>query len=324
MQISVALCTYNGARFILEQLNSIAMQTRLPDEVIVCDDCSIDGTLELVSRFAVKAPFKLLYSRNQARLGVTKNFECAILKCTGDIIFLCDQDDFWLPEKLSVMSNYFEIDGRVGLVFSDAIVTDSVLNQFDYTMWKTVKLNKSRQLQLNGDEALSVLVRRYVVTGATLAFRANLREQIMPIPSACFHDAWIACVAATLSRVIAIDTPLILYRQHDSNVIGGRRVGFFSRIIQAINLSPNWFDVEISRSIDLMKKFRMIHGDHVSEMYLNDLAQKIQHLQNRRSIFSANILGGLLLIGGEILSLGYFKFSEGLGAAFIDLFKIKK
>jgi len=324
VRISIALCTYNGARFLGAQLESIALQTRLPDELIVCDDCSTDGTLELVEKFAAKAPFRVSFSKNEVQLGVTKNFERAISKCTGDIIFLCDQDDYWLPEKLSRVALPLALDERIGLVFSNAMVTDSVLNQFGYTMWETVGLNTKRRLKLNSDKALSVLIRRCVVTGATLAFRSNLREHIVPIPSACFHDAWIACVAAARSRIVVIDMPLIMYRQHDANVIGGKRIGYFSKVTQAINASPIWFDIEISRSIDLMKRLRIIDDNRVEEKYLNELNEKILHLQNRRGIFSCNIFGRLFLVMSELFSLRYFKFSEGLGAAFVDLFLRKK
>ena len=98
--LSVALCTYNGARFIIAQLESIAAQSRLPDELIICDDHSRDGTLDLVRRFAVSASFSVCVHANPKNLGSTRNFEQAVEMCKGDIIVLCDQDDVWRPDKL--------------------------------------------------------------------------------------------------------------------------------------------------------------------------------------------------------------------------------
>src|SRR5688572_14133745 len=99
-KFSVAMCTYNGARYLKEQLDSFTVQTRLPDELIVCDDGSSDETCQIVSTFAASAPFTVRLEVNQQTLGSTQNFAKAIQLCRGDLIALCDQDDVWLPGKL--------------------------------------------------------------------------------------------------------------------------------------------------------------------------------------------------------------------------------
>ena len=96
LHISVAMCTYNGGKYLREQLISIAKQARLPDELIVCDDVSNDATLQILNEFQKMAPFPIRIHRNGVRLGVTKNFEQAIALCNGDIIALSDQDDVWM------------------------------------------------------------------------------------------------------------------------------------------------------------------------------------------------------------------------------------
>src|SRR5882762_9087557 len=100
MKISIAMCTYNGARYLREQLDSIAAQTRPPSELIVCDDNSLDETREIVAGFAASAPFPVRLGVNEQNLGSIRNFERAIKLCEGDLIALSDQDDVWLPEKL--------------------------------------------------------------------------------------------------------------------------------------------------------------------------------------------------------------------------------
>src|SRR5690349_20095217 len=118
--ISVAMCTYNGARFLPEQLESIAAQTRLPGELVVCDDRSTDESAEIVRDFARRSPFSVRLEINQENLGSTKNFEKAIGLCQGEIIALADQDDVWHGQKLSCLAGVLENDDRIGAVFSDA------------------------------------------------------------------------------------------------------------------------------------------------------------------------------------------------------------
>lgn len=319
MKTSVALCTYNGARFIWEQLESIARQTRLPDEVFVCDDCSTDGTLDLVAQFAATAPFEVHYSRNLSQLGISRNFEHAISSCTGDVIFLCDQDDVWLPEKVATMLPLFIADERIGLVFSNAFVVDSRLNQLGYTVWDTFRLDKNGRAEINGEQALSFLIRRSVVTGATAAFRATLREKILPISPIFMHDAWIAFVAASYARIAAVDVPLIMYRQHGSNVIGGRRRSLLWKIKQTQKVSPDKLEIEILRSLGMMQKCQKMENSNVTPKNLNEIQEKIQHLKARQDVFYCGILGRIRIVMKEIISLRYLKFSRGLMSALTDL-----
>src|SRR5215217_2190591 len=102
MRISIAMATYNGAGYLQEQLESFLSQTRQPDELIVCDDGSGDATLDILERFRQSVPFAVQIHRNETRLGFTKNFEKALLKCSGDLVFLSDQDDVWFAPKVAV------------------------------------------------------------------------------------------------------------------------------------------------------------------------------------------------------------------------------
>src|SRR5690348_14254665 len=105
--ISVAMATYNGARFVTEQLDSIAGQTQLPVEVVICDDRSTDETVSILESFAAKAPFRVTLHRNDEQLGYRLNFKKAVSFCTGDLIAFCDQDDVWHPDKLKTLSAQF-------------------------------------------------------------------------------------------------------------------------------------------------------------------------------------------------------------------------
>src|SRR5947209_20067608 len=117
MTISVALCTYNGAQYLLNQLTSIEAQTRRPDEVVICDDSSCDGTVELIRSWADAAPFPVRVHVNPRNVGAIKNFERAVSLSCGDLIALADQDDLWYPNKLGVLEQQLGDNPAAGLAF---------------------------------------------------------------------------------------------------------------------------------------------------------------------------------------------------------------
>ena len=220
LRISVALCTYNGSRFLPEQLASIAAQTRLPDEMVVCDDCSSDSTREIIREFARTAPFPVRFVSNSANLGSTKNFEKAIGLCTGDLIALCDQDDIWLPEKLARQLAVLESDPSLGGVFSDAELIDASSRPIGRRLWANFLFTPRDQIRFQSGHGANVLLKGNVVTGATLMFRASLRPVLMPIPAIWVHDVWIAWMLLVHSKLTFISEPLMQYRLHSGQQIG--------------------------------------------------------------------------------------------------------
>jgi glycosyltransferase involved in cell wall biosynthesis len=221
MRISVALCTYNGGSYLDEQLESLVRQTRLPDELIVSDDCSVDNTVLRVEKFARRAPFPVTCHINTANLGSCKNFELAIGRCSGDIIALCDQDDVWLPHKLSDCEEVFLGDQELGLVFGDAELVDENLRPLGKRLWDYTFPVADRN-RLKRGLALQVLSRQNVITGATMAFRSCYRKACFPIPAleGLIHDYWIALVIASHAKIDFLPKPLIKYRQHSEQQIG--------------------------------------------------------------------------------------------------------
>lgn len=223
-QLSIALASYNGERYISEQLDSIMRQTRLPDELVISDDASVDATQEIIADFIRHAPFPVRVQANNERLGSTRNFEMAIRACRGEIIFLCDQDDVWYPEKIAVIEACFIDNPSVGIVFSDADAVDENLNPLGLRLWKAVRFSLRDQAQVAALDAFSVLLKRYIVTGATMAFRSTYRDLVLPFSEMWIHDAWIAMLIGATSDAAALPIPLIAYRQHSGNQIGIRRV----------------------------------------------------------------------------------------------------
>src|SRR5262245_24028664 len=123
-KISVAMATYNGEAFVEDQIESILQQTRLPDELVVSDDCSSDRTIELINEATIGCPFPVRIFHSARNVGPTGNFEIAIRETTGDIIIPSDWDDYWLPERVSVTASVFADNRDVVLAYCDAELTD--------------------------------------------------------------------------------------------------------------------------------------------------------------------------------------------------------
>ncbi|MCA1727567.1 MAG: glycosyltransferase, partial [Actinobacteria bacterium] len=195
--ISVALCTYQGQPFLLEQLASIMGQTRPPDEVVVCDDGSTDSTLSLLERFRADAPFPVRIHRNPERLGFVANFEQAIGRCRGDVILLCDQDDVWHRRKLAAVERAFVEDPGLGGVFTDADLIDASSRALGYGLWESLGFTPERRRRFRAGDVFQ----GDVVTGATLAFRSGFRDLVLPVPPGMVHDGWIALIVAMVSEL---------------------------------------------------------------------------------------------------------------------------
>jgi glycosyltransferase involved in cell wall biosynthesis len=219
-RISVAMCTYNGEKYLREQLQSIAAQTRLPDELVICDDGSTDLTAAIVDEFSISVPFPVRFIRNPENLGSTKNFEKAISLCTGDLIALSDQDDIWLPERLARQAEMMERDLALGGLFSDAELIDAKSALLGKCLWENIEFSPRRQKQFREGHETEVFLRKMAVTGATMMIRANLRRLFTPVPVIWVHDSWIAWMLVVYSKLEMIDEPVIRYRLHSSQQIG--------------------------------------------------------------------------------------------------------
>ena len=220
------MCTYNGERFLSQQLDSMARQTRLPDELVVCDDRSTDGTLAILRDFARVAPFPVRIFENSQNLGFAANFEAAIRRSDGDLIALSDQDDVWYPARLERSLQEFTVHPRAGLVFSDADLIDEQDRLLDQTIWQRLEfIGGRRQALLAG--RFVVLAKHRFVTGATVMFRADLRDRVLPIGAGWIHDEWITMITAAFYDLRPIDEPLIRYRIH-----GSQQVGFVNKLEQ--------------------------------------------------------------------------------------------
>jgi glycosyltransferase involved in cell wall biosynthesis len=195
--ISVAMCTYNGAKFLPEQLKSIADQTVSVDELVVCDDRSKDDTIEIIKSFAATSKFPVRIHVNEKNLGSTRNFEKCLSLCEGDIIILSDQDDRWRKDKVQKQVAFLNARPDLDAVFSDAEMIDDDSLPTGRTIWEEIEFDKSRQQIWQDGKPYEILFNGFVVTGATLAVRKSCLARLMPFPTHVqdlIHDAWIAVV----------------------------------------------------------------------------------------------------------------------------------
>jgi glycosyltransferase involved in cell wall biosynthesis len=307
---SIALATCNGARHLPALLDSLAAQTLLPCELVVSDDASADATITQIESFAEQAPFPVRLLRNPQRLGVVGNFSRALAACQETYIALADQDDVWRPGKLEELASALAAPGMLA-AFSDAEVVAANLTPLGYTMWQRVRFTPREQVRLRRGEGFPVLLRHQVVTGATLAFKAPLRETALPIPEGWPHDAWLALLAAAQGGLVAVPKPLIAYRQHGGNVVGGLRKSFAQEARTALSLDrAAWYREQLGlwRALAV----RLPAGMPAA------LAEKIAHLEARASLPARRWrrLPGILR---ELATGRYARHARNWGSVAIDL-----
>ncbi len=318
---SVAMCTFNGARYLPAQLDSIAAQKRPPDELVACDDASTDGSQEILRRFAVQAPFPVRLYCNSENAGVTANFESAIQRCEGDWIALSDQDDVWHPSKLELLEAALAGAEPVGAVFTDADVVDETLRPLGYSLWDAIEFDRRRRGLARAGRLLDVLLWRNVVTGATLAFRAEQRHLILPIPAAWMHDAWLALILAATVRVVPLASRTIQYRQHVHNRIGAQRPTLSARLRRLLATRPSGYLIQrrqLEAATERLERLASLGSASLHPDALSRIARKMAHLESRGRM-PAPRWRRIPIVARELAAGNYRSFSSGWWSAVADL-----
>ena len=261
--VSVAMTTYNGEKYLREQLDSIYSQTMVPDEVVVVDDCSTDGTITILEEY--KQKYGLKYYQNQFNIGYNKNFERAIGLCKGEYIALSDQDDIWLPEKIEhtykKLKEYPENEPSLVSSFSTLVNERmEVLSEGKFT---------SGGWQLNFS--------RYSSQGCTLMFNRALKDIILPIHQDIMFDAYIGFTASLIGNRYYLGESLMLYRIHSNNAFVKKdTLSLMQRIKRKLHFYlPCWFSKTRYRFLltmkanlrDRIKPNRLSYLDKIISLY---------------------------------------------------------
>lgn len=210
--ISVCIATYNGGKYIQDQIRSIITQLSPEDEIIISDDGSTDNTIEKIQELNV-SKIKIIY--NYQTHGYTSNFENAIRAAKGEYIFLADQDDVWMPTKVKVCMETLK---KYDLVVSDAKITDSNMNIIFSSFYE----------QRGNYRSLIGNLLKFGYLGCCLAFRSSILHMALPFPSnhrLCTHDNWLFLIGKTFYHSCILDKPLIYYRRHKNTTSTGHNPG---------------------------------------------------------------------------------------------------
>ena len=260
-KISIALCTYNGSKYLKKQLNSILEQTYPIDEIIIVDDCSTDETISILKEYQLNNPVIKLFL-NDKNLGSNKSFKYAISLATNDLIALCDQDDIWHPNKIETQieaianSGYNTVDKPL-VAFHDLCLMDENEVVTNESFWELHQFNAAtfnfRKLLLYN-----------IITGCTCILNKRMKEELIKsdMKDIIMHDYLIALIGYGFGNVVHTDEPLMYYRSHSSSVTEKEKVTLNSRIKSLIKrvknksyLKPNILQIE---------QFNFLYGDNIA------------------------------------------------------------
>ena len=313
-RISVAMCTFNGGRYLQEQLESIASQSCVPWELVVCDDHSIDDTIAILKRFQADAPFAVRIVQNAMRIGSTRNFDQAIGLAGGDFIALCDQDDRWLPTKLELQARALNDNPFLGGVFSDADLVDGESRPTGIRLFARHKFTRAKQQDFVCSPT-STLLKHDVVTGATLMFRASIRRYCSPIPATWVHDGWLAWMIVLHSRLTLIPQPLIQYRIHAGQQLGVGGAGS-AQAATGKRESRREHYARVARQFEDLLGRALAEGWSKHDCLVERIQAKIAFLKRQSALSQSLGVRTMQMLG---LLPDYLHYARGLGSLRTDL-----
>lgn len=330
----MVLATYNGVRFIEEQLDSLATQTRLPDELVVVDDGSLDETVDVLRSFQRTAPFPVELIAPGEHLGTCEAFGEAMRRATGTILAICDQDDRWEPEKLAVMEQRMVGRPDALLAFSDATLIDIEGTPLSRSRWRLAGFGPSQWASMERD-VFGEMMKRQIVSGCTAAIRAEILPALLPFPSGLhpalptmMYDRWTSLMAAAAAPVITIPERLVQYRIHPAQQIGIPGLEL-RRLFPQTTLRLGQFVApraeKAGRFAYLRAHLREIHKRLAAaglDSGESDLRLRLaeHHLQVRATLDESSWRARVRPVLHQYVNAdGYRRFSMGLSAALSDI-----
>lgn len=314
-RISVALCTYNGERFIAQQIESILAQSMPVDEIVLGDDASSDNTVQIVEELVGRTNIDLMVRRHNPGLGVRNNFADAISATTGDVIILCDQDDVWHRDKVEKL---VEALGDKELVHSDARLVDAEGNPKGSALLEELNVSAWEKRNLVDGDALAVLLKRNLVTGATAAVKGEFARSIMPVPDGWIHDEWLAFIAAFDRQLVLLPEALTDYRQHENNQIGAKKEPLSVQIKRKISADSDDDVRRLTRALSASHFVNTTQRGTAEQRHR--LEEAVKH-QQARSLMPKGHFSRIPALMSEAFKGNYSKYSRGIWAFGRDLLR---
>ncbi len=222
----VIMATYNGEKYVVEQLDSIINQTINPCTIIIRDDCSTDNTVSIIKdyikNYTGNVNFEILNSTQN--LGYIKNFEALAKAAHSEFVFFCDQDDVWMTNKAETLLKRTKAKPGVNLLFSDAKLVDDKLQDIGL-LWANIKFEPTQEI------TLPRLFKQSIVTGATMVCKKDFLQSLIPFPEDLPHDLWLSACSIYEGSIDFCNDTLVKYRQHSNNQIGVKRSHLIKKII---------------------------------------------------------------------------------------------
>ncbi len=305
MRVSVALCTHQGERWIEQQLRSILAQTVPVAEIVVGDDASADRTLEIVRAVADGTDVPIRIRHHEVALGVAGNFADAIAATSSDVVALSDQDDVWHPDRLERLLPHLE---GVALVHSDARLVDADGAPLGSTLADSLEMTAWERAAMADGRAVQALLRRNLITGATVLVRRDAAVAALPIPAGWIHDEWLAMCAALGDGVRFVPEQTIDYRQHGGNQIGVRRLGVADKLRRVLEADSGKHARKAQRAASLAAE--AARRGLASGAQLEALVEKARHERDRAALPRPRLLRVPRVLRG-VLSGRYGRYSRG-------------
>lgn len=320
MKTSIVLATYNGEKYLIEQLNSFLSQTILPDELVISDDNSNDSTDFILDDFIKNAPFKVIKVKNPDK-GYNSNFENGFKYVTGDIIFISDQDDVWKENKIEVVLNYFRNNSKCHVLIHDLEYCDEKLNSINQTKIQRIK---SFNPTLEG-----------YVTGMATAMSKKFLDICLPLPKFINYDIWIHYLANYLKVKFVCCESLAFYRRHQSNatIEGSLNVSkktkgfdylksnFFSSAIPTLEYQLQMLDYVNSHSIQYLNDIQISFFNFSDRVLASN--NKINLINKRIDVIKKPFLLRFFGVINLLINGVYNNFS-GIKSAFRDMFYLNR
>lgn len=315
--VSIALATFNGASYLGQQLESFLTQTLRPAELVVVDDASTDGTRGILQEFSRAAPFAVSIRTNETNAGPAAAFSQAAAACSGELVAFSDQDDVWAPEKLQRLAKRLAEEPTVGAVFCNADIVDANLRSTGRDVWSLVGLTGERRRQVIAGDALTVLLKRYSVQGATLLVRRSVLQSALPIPTGWYYDAWIALVTAAEHQLAGVPECLQKYRQHRANVIGARSGALVEKLKAGLQASRDAYLAAESAKYHALLD-RLESNGLAPDRAMVLVREKLAHL-GRRISMPASRIARLPAVAAEVRRGGYRGYATDWRSIALDL-----
>ena len=315
--ISVAICTFNGAAYLKEQLESIVAQSCLPDEIVASDDASENDSLAILQSFSSRYPGLFRIYRHDVRQGAAAHFFATIRRCRNDLVILADQDDIWFKDRIVQFARQYHNNPKAMIYLSNGLLLQN--GKVCGTLWRMHHFNVFEQKKVRCGQALAVMQKHVFVTGSAMMVKRSLLEQI-PAPRRYFyHDEWLGWIAG--NRIDLVRKPTYYYRLHDAQTVGQKR-SILKRWLRYLSRDvPGKITLD-----DAMKKYSDLRcvlasgADYALQMQaLND---KIRFIQCRRQL-PRNRIARLGQMIGKIGMKQYAINSRGVSCFVLDLIHVR-